>query len=73
MQDETTADMLFNIEKQIAYISRYAKILPGDIICTGSPAGNGTHYNRYLTDGDVMRAEISGLGYQLQKCVVETK
>ena len=73
MQDETTADMLFNIEKQIAYISRYAKILPGDIICTGSPAGNGTHCNRYLTDGDVMRAEISGLGYQLQKCVVETK
>lgn len=72
MQDETTADMLFNIEKQIAYISKYAKLLPGDIICTGSPAGNGTHYNRYLTDGDVMWGEISGLGYQRQKCVVKT-
>ncbi|WP_236199548.1 fumarylacetoacetate hydrolase family protein [Pseudomonas pseudonitroreducens] len=71
MQDETTADMLFNIEKQIAYISKYAKLLPGDIICTGSPAGNGTHYNRYLTDGDVMWGEISGLGYQRQKCVAE--
>lgn len=73
MQDETTADMLFNIEKQIAYISKYARLMPGDIICTGSPAGNGTHYNRYLTDGDVMRGEISGLGYQRQKCVVKAE
>lgn len=71
MQDETTADMLFGIEKQIAYISKYARLLPGDIICTGSPAGNGTHYNRYLTDGDVMQGEIAGLGQQRQKCVVK--
>ncbi len=39
MQDETTADMMFDIARQIEYISRYAKLLPGDIICTGSPAG----------------------------------
>ena len=69
MQDETTADMLFGIEKQISYISKYTKILPGDIICTGSPAGNGTHYDRFLMDGDLMRGEISGLGFQRQKCV----
>lgn len=69
MQDETTADMLFGIEQQIAYISKYAKLLPGDIICTGSPAGNGTHYNRYLRNGDIMIAEIAGLGFQRQKCV----
>lgn len=70
MQDETTADMLFNIEKQIAYITRYARLLPGDIICTGSPAGNGTHYNRFLEAGDVMEGTITGLGHQRQKCVV---
>ncbi|WP_095129213.1 fumarylacetoacetate hydrolase family protein [Pseudomonas sp. Irchel s3h14] len=69
MQDETTADMLFGIEQQIAYISKYAKLLPGDIICTGSPAGNGTHYNRFLRDGDIMIGEIAGLGTQRQKCV----
>lgn len=69
MQDETTADMLFGIEQQIAYISKYAKLLPGDVICTGSPAGNGTHYNRFLRDGDFMVGEISGLGAQRQKCV----
>lgn len=69
MQDETTADMLFGIEQQIAYISKYAKLLPGDVICTGSPAGNGTHYNRFLRDGDIMVGEIAGLGTQRQKCV----
>jgi 2-keto-4-pentenoate hydratase/2-oxohepta-3-ene-1,7-dioic acid hydratase in catechol pathway len=69
MQDETTADMLFGIEQQIAYISKYAKLLPGDVICTGSPAGNGTHYNRFLCDGDIMVGTIAGLGEQRQKCI----
>ncbi|MBB5497585.1 fumarylacetoacetate hydrolase family protein [Paraburkholderia sp. MM5384-R2] len=69
MQDESTADMLFGIERQIEYISRYSRLLPGDIVCTGSPAGNGTHYNRYLRAGDVIEAEIEGLGRQRQVCV----
>lgn len=69
MQDETTADMLFGIERQIEYISRYSRLLPGDIICTGSPAGNGTHYGRFLREGDVMEASIEGLGSQRQVCV----
>lgn len=69
MQDETTADMLFGIERQIEYISRYCRLLPGDLICTGSPAGNGTHYNRFLRPGDVMEGEIAGLGRQRIVCV----
>lgn len=69
MQNETTADMLFSIERQIEYISTYSRLLPGDIICTGSPAGNGTHYNRFLRNGDVIEAEIEGLGSQRQLCV----
>jgi 2-keto-4-pentenoate hydratase/2-oxohepta-3-ene-1,7-dioic acid hydratase in catechol pathway len=68
MQDETTADMIFGIERQIEYISQYCELLPGDVICTGSPAGNGTHYNRFLRDGDVMEAEIDGLGRQRVVC-----
>jgi len=71
MQDETTADMIFGIERQIEYVSQYCELLPGDVICTGSPAGNGTHYNRFLRDGDVMEAEIDGLGRQRVVCVDE--
>jgi 2-keto-4-pentenoate hydratase/2-oxohepta-3-ene-1,7-dioic acid hydratase in catechol pathway len=69
MQNETTGDMLFNIARQIEYISRYTPLLPGDLICTGSPAGNGTHYNRFLADGDLMVGEIEGLGVQRVRCV----
>lgn len=68
MQNETTADMMFDIVRQIEYISRYTPLLPGDVICTGSPAGNGTHYNRFLTDGDLMVGEIDGLGVQRINC-----
>lgn len=68
MQDETTADMIFDIARQIEYISSFARLLPGDLICTGSPAGNGTHYNRYLRDGDLMIGEIEGLGAQRIRC-----
>ena len=72
MQDETTADMMFDIARQIEYITRYCRILPGDIICTGSPAGNGTHYNRFLRNGDLMVGEIEGLGTQVIRCVAQT-
>jgi 2,4-didehydro-3-deoxy-L-rhamnonate hydrolase len=69
MQDETTADMIFDIARQIEYISQYCRLLPGDLICTGSPAGNGTHYNRFLQNGDVMEGYIDGLGTQRAICV----
>lgn len=71
MQNETTADMIFDIARQIEYISSYTPLLPGDIICTGSPAGNGTHYNRFLRDGDIMTGEIEGLGVQKVHCVAD--
>jgi 2-keto-4-pentenoate hydratase/2-oxohepta-3-ene-1,7-dioic acid hydratase in catechol pathway len=69
MQDETTADMIFDIPRQIEYVSKYAELWPGDLISTGSPAGNGTHYGRFLRDGDVMEASITGLGRQRNRCI----
>jgi len=71
MQDESTSDMIFDISRQIEYISQYMQLLPGDVICTGSPAGNGAHHNRYLRDGDLITGEITGLGMQRQRCVLE--
>ncbi len=40
---DRVADMLFDIASQIEYASRYAALLPGDVICTGTPAGCGVH------------------------------
>lgn len=64
MQDGKASDMLFSIAEQIAYLSRHVQLMPGDLICTGSPAGFGSHHGRYLAPGDVIEAEVEGLGCQ---------
>jgi 2-keto-4-pentenoate hydratase/2-oxohepta-3-ene-1,7-dioic acid hydratase in catechol pathway len=69
MQDETTADMLFDVAALLSYVSHEAQLLPGDIMLTGSPAGNGSHYDRWLRPGDVMEGFITGLGTQHNRCV----
>lgn len=72
MQDEGTDDMIFGVAKLIEFVSSYVQLLPGDIIMTGSPSGNGTHYNRFLRNGDLMLGEIDGIvGAQLVRCVAE--
>jgi 2-keto-4-pentenoate hydratase/2-oxohepta-3-ene-1,7-dioic acid hydratase in catechol pathway len=71
MQRESTADMIFSVARLIEFISESVQLLPGDLICTGSPAGNGTHYNRFLRPGDVLEGSISRLGVQRNPCIQE--
>ncbi|MDG5806206.1 fumarylacetoacetate hydrolase family protein [Streptomyces ossamyceticus] len=71
MQDESTKDMIFNVARMVAYASQTARLLPGDLILTGSPAGNGMHWGRLLRDGDVMEGSVTGLGVQRTRCVAE--
>ncbi|WP_447035637.1 fumarylacetoacetate hydrolase family protein [Streptomyces sp. DSM 118878] len=71
MQDESTADMLFGVARMVSYASRSARLLPGDLVLTGSPSGNGMHWGRLLRDGDVMEGAITGLGIQRTRCVAE--
>ncbi len=73
MQDESTADMIFGVARIIAFISSHVRLLPGDVVLTGSPSGNGTHYNRYIQDGDLIEGSISGLGTQRNRCVAEPR
>jgi len=73
MQDESTADMIFDVARLIEYISGVVQLLPGDVICTGSPAGNGTHFNRFLRPGDVVDASIAGLGTHRNPIVSERR
>ncbi|WP_369226166.1 fumarylacetoacetate hydrolase family protein [Streptomyces sp. R39] len=71
MQDESTKDMLFGVARLVSYISQTARLLPGDLVLTGSPAGNGIHWGRLLRDGDVLEGSITGLGVQRTRCVAE--
>jgi 2,4-didehydro-3-deoxy-L-rhamnonate hydrolase len=71
MQDESTKDMIFDVARIVSYISQTARLLPGDLVLTGSPAGNGIHWGRLLRDGDVMDGSITGLGAQRTRCVAQ--
>jgi 2,4-didehydro-3-deoxy-L-rhamnonate hydrolase len=73
MQDESTADMIFGVARLIEYLSAAVALQPGDVICTGSPAGNGAHHRRFLRPGDVMQGSIGGLGTQRNVCVAEAR
>ncbi|MGO4470836.1 fumarylacetoacetate hydrolase family protein [Arthrobacter sp. M-10] len=64
MQKGHTSDMIFGVAKLISYISSLVALRPGDMVITGSPQGNGSHWGRFLQEGDVMESTISGLGTQ---------
>jgi 2-keto-4-pentenoate hydratase/2-oxohepta-3-ene-1,7-dioic acid hydratase in catechol pathway len=71
MQDESTADMVFDVPALISFISNAAELRPGDLVLTGSPAGNGASLGVFLAPGDVMEGTINGLGTQRNPCVAE--
>jgi 2-keto-4-pentenoate hydratase/2-oxohepta-3-ene-1,7-dioic acid hydratase in catechol pathway len=71
MQDATTSDLLFDLPALIAGASQNMPLLPGDLLLTGSPAGNGIVHGRMLRDGDVMVGRIEGLGAQTVRAVAE--
>lgn len=70
MQDELAADMIHGVARLVSYASRATPLAPGDMVLTGSPAGNaGSHGNRWLQPGDLIEAEITCLGRQRNRCV----
>lgn len=71
MQDESTSDMVFDVAALIEFISTVAGLRPGDLVLTGSPAGNGASHGIFLKTGDVMEGSITGLGTQRNTCVAE--
>ena len=69
MQDESVDDIIYGVEDLVSYASTIAQLWPGDLLLTGSPAGNaGHHGNRWLRPGDVITSEITGLGRQHNVC-----
>ena len=69
MQTGNTRTMIFNCAEIISYVSEILTLMPGDVICTGTPPGVGMGMKppRYLRVGDVMTLGIEKLGEQRQK------
>ena len=70
-QDGNTGRMTFTPEEQIEYLSSIVTLQPGDLIATGTPSGVGFGRGEYLKAGDVMEAEVEGLGRQRTPVVAE--
>jgi 2-keto-4-pentenoate hydratase/2-oxohepta-3-ene-1,7-dioic acid hydratase in catechol pathway len=68
-QESNTAQMIWSIQEQIAYLSAQAPLSAGDVILTGTPAGTAAAYESYLDDGDVMTATVDGLGVLTNRVV----
>ena len=62
-QRQSTGDMIYNLWQQIHHLSQVMTLEPGDLIATGTCAGVGIASGRFLKHGDVVRAEIDGLGH----------
>jgi len=71
VQDSDTSDMIFSVREIVSYMSQFMKLMPGDIIATGTPSGVGMGMKpqRFLRPGDVMELRIDGLGEQRQEAV----
>jgi 2-keto-4-pentenoate hydratase/2-oxohepta-3-ene-1,7-dioic acid hydratase in catechol pathway len=64
MQDAKLSDLIFPIEKLIAYCSTFTPLAPGDVIVTGTPGGVGDRRQPpvYLRDGDWIEVDIGVVG-----------
>jgi 5-carboxymethyl-2-hydroxymuconate isomerase len=63
-QDDTTANLIFPFARLISYLSSFMRLLPGDIIATGTPTGAGARFDppKYLRDGDIVTVHVPQIG-----------
>ena len=64
VQDSNTDQMIFKIPEVITFITKTCTLLPGDIICTGTPISVGVSREPqlFLKPGDTVEIEIEKLG-----------
>ncbi|HMS04525.1 MAG TPA: fumarylacetoacetate hydrolase family protein [Burkholderiaceae bacterium] len=64
MQRATTNMMIHSIPRQIAYISTFTPLEPGDVIVTGTPGGVGNKRTPpvYMKPGDTVEIEVDAVG-----------
>ncbi|NUR56962.1 MAG: fumarylacetoacetate hydrolase family protein [Acidobacteria bacterium] len=56
-QSSTTKELVFSIDRLVAFVTAVMTLLPGDIIATGTPAGIGP-----LAAGDRVTVKVGGVG-----------
>ena len=61
-QDSSTAQMIFSVAEQIAFLSSRVPLYPGDMILSGTPAGVGLPDNQFIEPGDEIEVWVEHIG-----------
>jgi 2-keto-4-pentenoate hydratase/2-oxohepta-3-ene-1,7-dioic acid hydratase in catechol pathway len=61
-QDGNTDEMTWNVAELLRFTDQRSSLEVGDIIFTGTPTGVGLESGRFLQHGDMVEAEIDGIG-----------
>jgi 2-keto-4-pentenoate hydratase/2-oxohepta-3-ene-1,7-dioic acid hydratase in catechol pathway len=72
MQSANTREMIVDVASCVEFLSSFTTLRPGDVIATGTPGGVGFARTPpvWLTPGDVVEVEVSGVG-KIRNVVVE--
>jgi 2-keto-4-pentenoate hydratase/2-oxohepta-3-ene-1,7-dioic acid hydratase in catechol pathway len=57
VQDQSTADLIFDCPTVLSFVSQYVTLEPGDVIYTGTPGST-----RKMKPGDIIEIEIENIG-----------
>jgi 2,4-diketo-3-deoxy-L-fuconate hydrolase len=71
MQSASTGEMIFRIAPVLSYVSKVMRLMPGDVLVTGTPEGVGYIRNPpvYLKPGDLVEVEIERIGILANRIV----
>lgn len=77
-QSSNTKNMIYDIPALVAYWSNVMTLYPGDVFSTGTPSGVAISRKPspdpfYLKPGDVVEAEIEGIGVLINRVVREER
>ncbi len=61
-QQDNTRHMIFPVDELLNYLDARIALRPGDLIFTGSTHGVGLESGRFLVPGDLVEAEVEGIG-----------
>ncbi len=67
-QQASTAELIWPVEKLVAYVSRFMTLNPGDVVSTGTPGGVGMGMQPpcYLKEGDRVEFGCDAIGWVSQ-------
>jgi 2-keto-4-pentenoate hydratase/2-oxohepta-3-ene-1,7-dioic acid hydratase in catechol pathway len=73
LQNSNTIELIFKIPQLIEYLSSITRLLPGDIVSTGTPSGVGMGRTpkRWLKPGETVTATVDGLGSLTNPTIAE--